>query len=198
MNAVDLTPFGGAGFGHIFATADPTQTQGSMSITFDAAATPTNQFGTFIASLPVNVDLRIGSLMASPFATESFTLQNPLDTNLNPIPTNWTYLAPPDSVLLDGINHDLQGKNDDTRDFWPGVAGPNGGVGVPGGFAGAGGPAATYLAGETTSKNDESHFYTAPHHGPSVPEPASLTSLAIAGLLSLGYSWRRRRKAAAA
>jgi hypothetical protein len=184
---VDLTPFGGAGFGHIFATLNPNQTTGTMHISFDPTATVGNIYGTFTSDLPVNADLRAGSIGATPFATASFTL-----SNLTPTP--WTYVAPTGSVLIDGIDHNLNGT-DDTNDFWPGVAGPL----VPGsigGYAGAGGPPDSYGFGESSSRNDESHFIVAPKH--PVPEPTALTNLAIAGLLGLGYSWRRRRKVAAA
>ncbi len=182
--AVDLTPFGGTGMGHIFATLDPTQTKGSMSITFDPPATVGNIFGTFTSDLPVTIDLRAGSITATPFTTASFTLSTSAATP-------WTFIAPTGSVLIDGVDHNLNGT-DNTNDFWPGVSGvvtP----GVPGGYTGAGGPNDSYGFLDKSSKGDESHFVVSP----KVPEPSALANLGIAGLLGLGYSWRRRHKAGA-
>jgi hypothetical protein len=81
-----------------------------MTINFDPGATPTNQFGTFHSFFDVFFDVRLDSLNGPIVATGELPLTGDAP---------WTHQAPPDVLLLPGINFLLNGNNN-FNDFWPG------------------------------------------------------------------------------
>ena len=79
---------------------------GSMIIDFTTA-----NAGTFSSSFDVFFDVRRGSL-SGPIALSSNLI-------LSNFGATWQQIPPPGSVVIDGVNHNLNGV-DTTNDFWPG------------------------------------------------------------------------------
>jgi hypothetical protein len=79
---------------------------GLMTIDFATANT-----GTFSSFFDVFFDVRKGSLVG-PIAVSS-------DLVLSNSGAGWQQVPPPGSVVIDGVNHNLNGV-DTTNDFWPG------------------------------------------------------------------------------
>jgi hypothetical protein len=101
----------GLGTGFYYITLQPTAAStGAMTISFDPAATPTNQFGTFSSTIDVFFDVHFGSL------TGSIAISGELPLTSTDVP--WSYLAPPGSLLINGVNNRLDGT-DVFQDFWP-------------------------------------------------------------------------------
>lgn len=117
VGLVDFTKFGGTGTGRAFITlqSNPPQggNSGSMDITFDPNATADNQFGTFDSTLNVSFDIRKNGLKGKIVASDTITLTS------TDVP--WTHVAPPGALLINGVNHFLNGT-DDKNDFF---ASPN-------------------------------------------------------------------------
>jgi len=118
INALQLmstapTDFGlGADFYYITLQSvrgGPT-TSGTITITFDPASTPSNQFGTFSSFFDVFFDIRKGSLNG-PIALSS-------ELTLTSAGNAWTHVAPTGAILIDGVNNNLNGTNN-LNDFWP-------------------------------------------------------------------------------
>ena len=98
----------GAGFGNYFITLDESESSlGSMDITFD------DEFGgTFDSSIFVDFDVRFGAL-------DGIIVSDGI-LELTSSDTPWSRFAPPEALLIEGINHLLNGT-DIFEDFWPGV-----------------------------------------------------------------------------
>jgi hypothetical protein len=170
---VDFTKFGGAGLHTAFITLHGTQASGTMGITFDATATATNQFGVFGATLPVSFDVRQDTLGGPIIASSSFTLLSS---------GNWTHIAPPGAVLINGANNNLDGT-DNLMDFWTRGAG-------------AVDPATgSRSQQENVQGGNEAHVVNPSGLGPNFlpsPEPTSTVLLVSAGLAGL-LGWGRKR-----
>ena len=93
----------GAGLNNYFITLQSTPSVGQMTIDFTDH--------TFTSSLDVFFDVHVGSLNGPVVAASDLVLQNS--------GTPWSNIAPPDAVLIDTINNDLNTK-DNANDFWPG------------------------------------------------------------------------------
>jgi len=146
--------FGGFGLDNYFVTLTPTvASTGTMDITFASAAG-----GTFASTLDLNLDIHKGSLNGA--VVDSLT--NIVLTNSG---AGWGRIAPPDAVLINGVNNLLDG-NDTNQDFWPVPpvmeTHPGGGV----------------------------HVVT----NASIPEPSTWIMLFTAGIIVPAYGrWARRR-----
>lgn len=79
---------------------------GSMTISFTTA-----NAGTFDSFFDVFFDVRKGSLAGPIALSDHLMLTNSGAT--------WQQIPPPGSVIIDGVNHNLNGV-DTTNDFWPG------------------------------------------------------------------------------
>jgi hypothetical protein len=89
---------------------------GSMTINFGPEADP---HGTFDSFFDVFFDLRVGSLSGPIIFTD--------DVRLTSSGNPWSHQPPLDALLIDGVNHNLNGT-DMGNDFWPGGVG----AGLPG------------------------------------------------------------------
>lgn len=155
LETVTPVNFGGHGLNNYYVTLQsihggPAST-GSMEITFN---TPTS--GTFKSSLDMYLDIRAGSATG--------TIVDSFETTLTNSGTTWSNMAPPGSVLIDGINNKLNGT-DTTNDFWPSTVTET----HPGGGQHVVDPA-------------------------SVPEPNSLAMVLAAILMGLAYGRRHNRR----
>jgi len=158
LQLVSVDPINlGAGLDFHFITLDTIlPSTGQMTITFDDP-----NGGTFDSFLNVDFDVRIGALNGP------IIFSDVLQLSANNVP--WTRFHPDDAILLDGVNHLLDGTTMQ-GDFWP--VGPAGLGGGPGGSF------------------TELHPSGANHSVKSTtPEPASLALLALGGLVL-----RRRRR----
>jgi len=100
----------GAGVGMYFITLQSvrggTASTGTMTINFGSG----NQ--TFTSSLDVFFDIRKGSLTGQ--------IVDSSDMMLSSSGNAWNNVAPPGSVLINGVNNNLNGA-DTSNDFWPAV-----------------------------------------------------------------------------
>ncbi len=109
LETVNKVNFANNGLADYFVTLQsihggPAST-GSMDITFNTATS-----GTFKSSLDLFFDIRMGSLTGKIVDSLNLTLTNS--------GADWSNMAPAGSVLINGINNNLNGK-DITNDFWP-------------------------------------------------------------------------------
>jgi len=102
VDPIDL----GAGLDfHYVTLQDATASTGTMDITFDD-----EDGGTFGSFFDIFFDIRIGDLTGPIIFSDSLSMES--YDNL------WTRIAPPGAVVLDDVNHLLNGV-DITGDFWP-------------------------------------------------------------------------------
>jgi hypothetical protein len=111
LETVAPVSFGGGPLGYYFVTLQssgggPAST-GSMTV----------NNGTFSSSLDVFFDIRYGSLSGPIVAASDTLLVDP--------GSPWSHTAPPGSVLIPGVNYDLNGT-DTSADFFPGPGLHNG------------------------------------------------------------------------
>ncbi|WP_165224015.1 hypothetical protein [Aquisphaera insulae] len=101
--------FGGLGLDNYFVTLQSARggpaSLGSMDITFTSL-----EGGTFTSFFDVFFDIRKGSLDGPIVFSDELTLTNS--------GADWTRTPPPGAILIDGINHFLNGT-DNATDFWP-------------------------------------------------------------------------------
>ena len=143
----------GAGTDFHYVTLSPAPPSvGAMGITFDDA-----NGGTFDSFFDVFVDIRIGELHGP--IIQSFEL----DLSANNVP--WDRTAPPDAIVIPGVNFLLNGS-DTSTDFWP--IGP--------------------------FEEQKPDFAVHVVDAATVPEPVTMAATAIA-LTALGGYLRKRRKA---
>jgi hypothetical protein len=138
--------FGPSTYG--FITLDGTPSTGTLNI---------NNNGTFTSTLNVYFDVCVGSLTGPVAETGEVTLSAAGD---------WSHNAPPESLLIPGVNYDLNGV-DASADFWP---------------SGAGGPSTPF------SETGPFDGFTETHEvGDTVPDAASTLALLLMplGLLAL-------------
>jgi len=165
METVTPVDFGGAGLDNYFVTLSQSQpSTGTIDITF---ASPAG--GTFSSSLEITFDIRKGSLNGPIIISPTLTL-----TNSGAL---WDRIPPPGAVVIDGINHFLNGQNID-NDFWPGVAEG----GVPG------------IVVEAHPGGGQHVVRTALVGGGGVPEPSTWVMLAMAGGVVPAYVRSARRR----
>jgi len=159
--------FGGAGLDNYFITLQSTRggpaTLGSMGITFGSL-----DGGSFTSFFDVFFDIRKGSLNGAIVFSNTDALRLTSDG------ADWNRIAPPGAVVINGVNHFLNGLNND-MDFWPLV-----GVVPP-------------LKPLTERHpNGAVHIVTLADSGTTTPEPASWLMGATAVVFGLGYARRRR------
>lgn len=104
--SIDPVDFGGGLADHFITLQDGTPSTGQMTITFDDAG-----LGIFDSFIDVAFDLRIGALDGQ------IILSDTLRLSANNVP--WDRIAPPGALLIEGVNHMLNGA-DVNGDFWPG------------------------------------------------------------------------------
>jgi hypothetical protein len=93
----------------LFITLQPTvASTGSMTITL-TSATPTTHGGTFNSTINVNYEVHSGSLTGPIVASGVIALSS--------TGCQWSNIAPPNTVLVTGVNHFLDGR-DDLDDFF--------------------------------------------------------------------------------
>ncbi len=151
VNLIDL----GLGLDHYYITLQsarggPTST-GAMTIQFTDAAG-----GTFDSLLDVFFDVRKGASQG-PIALSD-------DVLLASSGSSWDRDPPPDAVVINGVNHHLNGV-DNAEDFWP--TGPIRETS----------PTLVHVVGTAQA----------------IPEPATAVIWVLLGGLSAAYAWRRNR-----
>lgn len=101
----------GAGLGIHYITLQSQRggpaSAGRMTIQFGAEGVPHGHFDSFF---DVFFDVRLGALDGPIVASDSLPLVS--------VPTPWHHDPPPNSMLIDGINRNLNGV-DPATDFWP-------------------------------------------------------------------------------
>jgi hypothetical protein len=168
VNALQMetaTPINlGNGLNNYFVTLTPTAAStGMMNITFASTAG-----GTFTSTLDIFFDVHQGALNGPVVLSSEAVLSNS--------GAPWERIPPPGAVVIDGVNHNLDGK-DMNQDFWPGVPNPN-----PNGQLG--------IVTESNSGLSETHVVTTA----TTPEPSTWIMLVTAGLIVPAYArWGRQR-----
>jgi len=154
LETTQLVDYKGNGLDNYFVTLSPNAPSiGLMDITFASALG-----GTFASTLSLNLDIHKGSLNG----TVVDSLPNILLTNTG---AGWGRIPPPGAVVIDGVNHLLNGV-DTSQDFWP----------IP--------PVIEVHPG------GGQHVVTTG----SVPEPSTWIMLVTAGMIVPAYGrWARRR-----
>lgn len=101
----------GVGLGTYFMTLQSERggpaSVGQMTINFGPEGNP---HGTFDSFFDVFFDIRLGGLNGPIALSDSLTLTSS--------GTPWSHDAPPGAILIDGVNHQLNGV-DNGEDFWP-------------------------------------------------------------------------------
>jgi hypothetical protein len=165
VNQVDL----GAGLNFYFITLQSshggTDSTGTMTINFgpDPGSPPPTQpiAGTFSFSVDAFYDVHIGTINGTIVASG--------DTVLTSTGYSWSHFPPPNSVLINGANSDLNGT-DHSRDF--------------------------FVAPPISQGNPSAGTQQLTDAGAAVPEPSSVLLLAVGGLLGLGVAKRQSMRSA--
>ncbi len=109
LESVAPVDFAGNGLDHYFVTLQSVRggpaTFGSMDITFLS-----QEGGTFSSFFGIFFDIRKGSLVGPIVLSDVLTLSNQ--------GAEWGRDPPPGAILIDGVNHFLNGT-DNRTDFWP-------------------------------------------------------------------------------
>lgn len=160
LGLASVTPLDlGAGLGIHYLTLQSDRggpaSLGQMTVNFGTDAFPAGSFNSFF---DVFFDIRIGGLDGPIIASDSLTITS----QGNP----WAHEPPPGLLLLDGVNHLLNGQ-DTANDFWP---------------------------LQTIIETHPSGAVHAVNPTPAIPEAGAVWVLAPLGLVAVAKIWRRGRR----